>query len=205
MSGMEARRAAKAAAAAATATATVAAPAAAVKTPKVAAPKPVKKASTLTGVKGPMKSIQAGRAYKEWEAICEDDGSPTKRSVFDLKGEKSPSCKQVDDTIAKDRVLSFKALLSHLNGSVNVPVLGAALRPKVFKALMLGYVDQILVLLEQDRSVKIANLVTMEKKQRKARKARNPQKKGEVIDVPARTTMVARAARPAKAFLNGGI
>jgi len=209
--GMDARRAKQAAA---TATPAAAAPAPAVAKPAKAAaapaakpaakaaPKPAAPKKAKSDLKGPMKSIQNGKAYLEYVAPVEGDLSPTKRSVFDLGGR---SAKAVDDSTGKERVLAYRTLLAHLNETVNKKVFGAALRPKVFKMQMMGIVDQILTLVEQDRKVKLANFVTVQKVARQARQARNPRNPAQVIQVAARTTMKATAAKPAKAFLNGGV
>lgn len=202
MSGMAARRAAKAAEA--EKGATVTALPTATKAPKAeAAPKAPKaeKVAKAPKAKGERKkrvsSLVAGRQYKEWAAVVDSDGAPDRKSIFTSRGEDKVISGEANGTIP------FAQLLDHLNATVNKPMFGVKMKPNVFKALILGIQDQILNLLDEGHAVRITNLATFEKVRREKRMARNP-KTEQPVEVPARWAVRTKVARSAKQFLNDG-
>jgi len=201
--GMDARRNAKAAKAAGAIEANPAAIPAAITPIKAAAKEPkapkapkVKKAR----ITGPLRTLIAMRALvKEANPILESDGAPAKRDIFDIG---SRSAKKLTDETPKDKILSFDALVKHLNATVMKDAFGVPFKPRVLKTILQGSFAEILSLVEQDRSVKLTGLATFEKKHRKARKARNP-KTGASVNVPARATMVSKVNKMGKIFVGG--
>jgi len=181
---LNARRKQKAAATATTTTTT--------KTTKKAAKK------DTTDVKGPLRSIALGRRYKEYEAPMDDDGTPLFRSIFDPQGRSARAITAED--VPQDRVVNNSAFVEHINETVFKPIFGMALRRKVARHILDGISDQCLVLTEQGWKIKLPNLVTMERVQRAARKARNP-RTGAEVSVPARAALSAKATRSARAYM----
>lgn len=160
------------------------------------AKKKAKKASNYP--EGALRSIAIGRKYLEHEAPVDEDGRPVFKSVFDQKGHFAEEITEAE--VPKDRVVNNSTFFKHINKTVAEPIFGVPLRAKVIRMLLEGTSDQILTLVEQGWRVKMPNLATFGRVERKARKARNP-RTGETVHVPARTALTAKPTRSAREFM----
>lgn len=190
MSMMDARRKAKAAAAPATVA------------EKVAPEKKEKKAKA-SGSKatGSMRTIAAGRHYKDGHtAKTDENGMPLSRAYFDPAGR---SAKTVEKGWDKDRTVPIKDLIRHMNQELFRPLFGQPLRGAVARDLVFGFADILIALSEQGYKYKIPNGFGVETKTRAPRLAHNPKTKQQV-KVPARRVVKVRPTRAVREFIASG-
>ena len=149
-------------------------------------------------IEGSLRSLAIGRAYTEFEAVLDDDGKVDVGFYFDPKGRYAEA---VTKGTRRDRVLSNKAFIQHINKTVVEKIFGMPMQEKVVRMLIEGIADQVIRFVEDGRKVKYPNLATFTRKECAPRRARNP-RTGEEVQVPARVTMRAAVSRAAKAYMD---
>lgn len=184
------------------ATTKAAAATAAPKAPKAAkapkAPKAEKKVKVK--VEGSMRTIALGRAYKNLEAVLDDNGLPKLRAYFDAVGRSASTLPKDFD---KTKSVPLKDLIKHLNETVYKPIFGQALRSTVARDLLLGTFDSLLSLSENEFKYKIPNFIRVETKTRAERTAHNP-KTGATIKVKAKKVVTFKPTRAVRDYISNG-
>lgn len=170
----------------------------AAKPAKTAAPKAEKKKKIK--VEGSMRTIALGRAYKEFDAVLDENGLPKVRAYFDAVGRSAAALPKGFD---KTKSVPLKDLIKHLNETVYKPIFGQALRSAVARDILLGTFDSLLSLSENDFKYKIPNFLRAETKTRAERKAHNP-KTGESIKVKAKKVVSFKATRAVRDYIANG-
>ena len=167
--------------------------------PKVKTKTPAKKtkSSSSDGLTGPMKALARGRAYLEFEPEIDEEGFPLLDPNF---ADKNADFTIQGSDVRKDRVVSSKAFIAHMNTTVLSRLFGSELTPEVAQMLIEGISNECLQLLADGYKIKFPNLVTMKAVHRNQRTARNP-RTGESVLVPERTVLNAKAHTVAKAYL----
>lgn len=167
------------------------------KTEATATPAPAKKAKTKVKVDGSLRTIALGRAYKENQAVLDENSLPKLRAYFDAVGRGvTPVAKDWDKT----KSVPLKDLIKHLNATVYKQIFGQALRGPVARDLLLGTFDALLGLSEQDYKFKIPNFMRVETKTRGERMAHNP-KTGAAIKVKAKKVVAFKPTRAVRDYI----
>lgn len=161
---------------------------------------PAKKTVKKVKVEGSMRTIALGRAYKETEAVLDDNSLPKLRAYFDAVGRgAAPIAKDWDKT----KSVPLKDLIRHLNDTVYKQIFGQALRGPVARDLVLGTFDALLALSEQEFKYKIPNFMRVETKTRAERMAHNP-KTGAAIKVKSKKVVSFKPTRAVRDYISQG-